>query len=130
MSKNSLKDRITTRQAGFTMIELLVVATIMIVLTAVGMVSYRNAGITSRDAKRKTDLESVRQALTMYRADQGSYPVGSSFSSMLEDIRDYLSDTNIADPKDGVYEYSSAGTTFSVCATLESTAEEYCVTNL
>jgi type II secretory pathway pseudopilin PulG len=66
------------RKVGFTMIELLVVATIIIVLSAVGLVSYRKAGESSRNAKRKADLEIVRQSLVLFRADNGYYPTAIS----------------------------------------------------
>jgi prepilin-type N-terminal cleavage/methylation domain-containing protein len=37
--------------AGFTMIELLVVTTIIILLTAIGLVGYRQVGQSARDGK-------------------------------------------------------------------------------
>lgn len=61
-------------QQGFTMIELLVVATIIVVLTTIGLVSYTQALQNGRNAKRKTDLEVLRQALVLYKADNGYYP--------------------------------------------------------
>jgi general secretion pathway protein G len=62
------------KNKGFSLVELLVVMTIIMVLTVVGMINYGNANKKSRDAKRKSDLESVRVALEMYRQDNGSYP--------------------------------------------------------
>ncbi len=62
------------RQRGFTMIELLVVATIIVVLTTIGLVSYSQALQNGRNAKRKADLEVVRQGLVLFRADNGYYP--------------------------------------------------------
>ena len=59
---------------GFTLIELLVSVTIIAVLSAVGMVIFSGAGKSSRNAKRKADLESIRQALVLYRADNACYP--------------------------------------------------------
>lgn len=59
---------------GFTLIEVLVAATIIAVLTAIGVVSYGNINKKSRDAKRKSDIEQIRSALEMYRADNGWYP--------------------------------------------------------
>lgn len=59
---------------GFTLIEILVAATIIAVLVAVGVVSYSSTTRNSRDAKRKADVEQIRQAMEMYRADNGSYP--------------------------------------------------------
>ena len=61
-------------QQGFTMIELLVVATIIVVLTTIGLVSYSQALQNGRNAKRKTDLEVLRQALVLFKADNGYYP--------------------------------------------------------
>lgn len=60
--------------AGFTLIEIMVATTIIAVLSVIGIVSYNSVNKRSRDAKRKSDLEQVRSALEMYRADNGSYP--------------------------------------------------------
>lgn len=68
------------RRAGFTFIEILVVATIIGVLATIGAVSYRQANIKSRDGKRKADLEQIRAALEMCRADTGNYPLTGAFS--------------------------------------------------
>lgn len=65
---------INRKRFGFTLIEVLVAVTIVAVLTAIGMVSYASANRSSRDAKRKSDLEQIRAALEMYRADCGFYP--------------------------------------------------------
>jgi len=59
---------------GFTLIEVLVAATIIAVLTSIGVVSYQAANRRARDAKRKADLEQIRAALEMYKADSNWYP--------------------------------------------------------
>ena len=64
----------TSSRRGFTLIELLVAATIIAVLTSIGVVSYQAANKQARDAKRKADLEQVRAALEMYKADNNWYP--------------------------------------------------------
>lgn len=129
----SLKTAKQKKQSGFTLIELLVVTTIMVVLMTIGLVSYRQASRNSRNAKRKTDLESVRQALVMYNNEQNTYPSGP-FASMLTEIDDYLSVSAVEDPKNTgtyVYTYNSDGITFTLCAQLETEAgsEAYCLTN-
>lgn len=63
-----------SNQAGFSLIELLVVATLIIILTTIGLVSYNKSLLNSRNAKRKTDLETIRQALVMHKLDNGRYP--------------------------------------------------------
>lgn len=59
---------------GFTLIEVLVAVTIIAVLVSIGVVSYTSVNKRSRDAKRKGDIEQIRSALEMYRADIGYYP--------------------------------------------------------
>lgn len=59
---------------GFTLIEVLVAATIIAVLAAVGFASYSKVNQKSRDSKRKSDIEQLRSAVEMYRADNGFYP--------------------------------------------------------
>lgn len=71
------------RRAAFTLIEILVVATIIGLLAAGAFVSYSQFNKQSRDAKRKADLELVRQALEQYRSDNGYYPNASGAFSTL-----------------------------------------------
>lgn len=59
---------------GFTMIELLVVISIIGLLAAILLVAYQGARKTARDGKRKADVEMIRSALEMYKADKGYYP--------------------------------------------------------
>ena len=59
---------------GFTLIEVLVAVTIIAILTSIGVVSYSSVNKRSRDAKRKGDVEQLRSALEMYRADNSYYP--------------------------------------------------------
>lgn len=62
------------KKNGFTLIEILVTITIIAVLLAVAMVSYTSINKRSRDARRRSDVEQLRSALEMYRADNGNYP--------------------------------------------------------
>lgn len=122
-----------TNNNGFTMIELLVVATIMILLTTIGLTSFQQASKNARNGKRKADIETVRSSLVLYRTDMGTYPATTSFDQMMTDIADYISNETIEDPKNTgvyVYSYTSAGSDFSVCAMLEpDPGTAYCVTN-
>ena len=67
-TKNNIKN-------GFSLIELLVVMAIMAVAIGVSMFGLRNSRLQSRDNKRKIDLEQIRSALEIYRADCGKYPL-------------------------------------------------------
>lgn len=74
---------INKKNPAFTLIEVLVAVTIIAVLTAIGVVSYASANRNSRDSKRLADVEQIRAALEMYRADVGSYPALIAFGGSL-----------------------------------------------
>ncbi|MBU2577212.1 type II secretion system GspH family protein [Patescibacteria group bacterium] len=66
----------TNKNKGFSLIELLVVITIIGVLISVSFVGFSQARKSARDAKRKADLEQIRSALEIYRNDLKTYPPG------------------------------------------------------
>lgn len=59
---------------GFSLIELLVVTTIIGVLLAMVIVSFQKANQNARDARRKADLAELRGELESYRLEKGFYP--------------------------------------------------------
>jgi prepilin-type N-terminal cleavage/methylation domain-containing protein len=59
---------------GFTLIELLVTVVIVAVISTIGFVTYSQAQVFARDAKRKQDLKSVASALELYKTRYGHYP--------------------------------------------------------
>ncbi len=77
------------KEKGFTLIELLVVIFIIGVLTAVVLPNLIGARQRGRDAKRKQDLESIKNALRLYYNDNQAYPdTGSNLTSLL--VPDYM----------------------------------------
>lgn len=89
---------------GFTLIELMVVILIIAVLGAMGMVAYGQANKSARDGKRKADIESIRQALILYRTENGCYP--ASHNSI---VPTYIS-TMPTDPQPSSYSYGYSPT--------------------
>lgn len=114
------------KKLGFTLIELLIVIAIIGILIAVGSISYLTASKQSRDTRRETDLEQIRQALETYRSEMGIYPTTSQGTGVLDP--DYISVMPIP-PKSGeTYTYSGTTTTYALCATRENkTPLNYCV---
>lgn len=123
------------KKRGFTLIEILVAATLIALLASIGIVSYASVTKRSRDSKRKSDVEQLRTALEMYRADYSAYPpVNTGGYDTAENLKTYLVDAPYNyvpaiphDPKTG-YRYSykatnlSGGSYFGYCvsAYLES----------
>ncbi len=66
------------RSKGFTLVELLVVMSIIGVLAALAVGSFRTAQMRGRDATRKSDLKQISNALELFYADYGKYPSASS----------------------------------------------------
>lgn len=63
-----------TRGQGFTIIELLVVISIISLLSSITLVSVNNARIKARDTKRLADLRQLQTALEIYFDTHSSYP--------------------------------------------------------
>lgn len=62
--------------SGFTLIEVLVIASIIALLTGAAVVNYTQGTAQSRDAERKSDLRNIEAALELYRLKNGRYPEG------------------------------------------------------
>ena len=60
---------------GFTLVELLVVISIIGLLSSFAIVSLNTARIKARDALRKGDMAQVRTAMSLYYDDHNAYPI-------------------------------------------------------
>lgn len=66
-------------QKGFTLIELMVVVLIIAIMGAIGLVSFTQANRSARNGRRQADIESVRQALLLFRQESATncFPAAS-----------------------------------------------------
>lgn len=92
-----MKKGFTPIRSGFTLLELLIVVGIISLLVTLGTSIYSSAQRSSRDAKRKADLEEIRSALEMYRSENNQYPTTAS-----------LTITNDCNPNSGIGTYLTA----------------------
>jgi general secretion pathway protein G len=61
-------------ERGFTLIELMVVMTIIVTLATIAMVQYRQSVQLARESVLKDDLFKLRDAIDQYYADKNQYP--------------------------------------------------------
>ena len=65
---------------GFTLVELLVVVSLIGVLATLVIANLNSARERARDANRKSDLRNIQTALRLYYNDNGRYPASASAS--------------------------------------------------
>jgi general secretion pathway protein G len=66
--------RVVGSSRGFTLIEVLIVVTLIVVLASVGMSTYQNSVRRAREAVLREDLFRMRDAIDQYYADKNKYP--------------------------------------------------------
>ena len=59
---------------GFTLIEIMIVMTLIIILSSIGLTLYTNSVTRAKEAVLQEDLFRMRDALDQYYADRGRYP--------------------------------------------------------
>jgi len=109
---------------GFTLVELLVVISIIAILATLLMANFIGVRQRGRDGQRKSNLFQVQSALELYRSDAGNYPDTASFpacgSAITANGTIYMTKVP-CDPLGGDYTYTSAdGSTYTIYACLEN----------
>lgn len=101
---------------GFSLIELIVVMTIIMVISVVGIVTFTGTNKKARDSKRMADLEKVRIALELYKQENNSYPLDARTSLVSNFLQEWPTD-----PKNYNYVYTRVSIySYTLDAYLES----------
>lgn len=121
---------------GFTLIELLVVISVLGILMGISLFGIQGARQSSRDSKRKADLETIRANLELYKADCNDYPapvsnqvpsplVGDNTPTTCAAANTYISaaPTDPLSTAGNYYRYFRGATnvTYELCTYLEGT---------
>ena len=59
---------------GFTLIELMIVVSIIGILATLAVPSYQSSVVKAKEAALRQDLSTLRDVLDQHKADQGKYP--------------------------------------------------------
>jgi prepilin-type N-terminal cleavage/methylation domain-containing protein len=63
------------KKNGFTLVELIVVITILIILSTIGFFNYKNYVLHSRDTVRISDITNMKSALEYTYLEINKFPV-------------------------------------------------------
>lgn len=84
------------REKGFTLLELLVVMSIIGVLSIVAIPKFNNAVVLANTSKIQMDLQTLDTAITLYQAQNGTQP-----ASLSPDLAEYIVDVDKLKPPQG-----------------------------
>jgi len=76
-------EQVRDLESGFTMIELVVVMTLIVILATMGMTQYKASQTYAKEAVLKEDLFRLRDAIDQFYADKGQYP--STLDTLVSD---------------------------------------------
>ncbi len=129
------------KRQGFTLVELLVVISIIAILSVIGITVFSGVQKSARDAKRKGDIKAISSALEIYKTTNGTYPLlpasaygavscEGNWDNFATALSPYMQELpkdpqNICDWTAGkFYKYhtNTAGTFYQVAASLENTS--------
>lgn len=109
---------------GFTLVELLVVITIIAILATIGFTVFSGAGAKARDAKRKTDIDQIAKAYEVnYDPVAATYPIlapGNFTSGAIPTPPTTQEGTSYGNL------LTTASGTYTVCTSLEGTLQSAC----
>lgn len=65
-------------RAGFTIIELVIVIAVIAILASITVVAYNGTRDRAEYARAQSDLKNINDAIVVYRAQNGKYPIAAA----------------------------------------------------
>lgn len=63
------------KTSGFTLVEILIVMTLLVILSTIGFVVHRSYFSSARDSQRVANITSIADSLDVYGVSSGEYPL-------------------------------------------------------
>jgi len=82
------------REGGFTIVELLIVITVIGILAAIVIVTYSGVQERARNANRQSDVKTVQKIVELYKVENGMYPVTTNNPQANWHAADVRTDSN------------------------------------
>lgn len=140
------------KQSGFSLLELLVVISIIGILIALGTVAFTTVQKKGRDSRRRGDVKAMQDAFEQYKSVNNAYADCSTMATYDDGSGTLMPGGLPTDPRGGSYAYNTDTACdadgYCICAQMEnssgnadaptatacnfntSTGTYYCLTNL
>ena len=115
------------KKNGFTLVELLVTISIIVILTAVAAISFSKAQVSGRNSRKKEDIKMIQNAAEQYFLLNNSYPSATNVAWTGPGAQPILQKFPV-DPKTDIngvnvsykYTYDAVTGGYCACAELEN----------
>lgn len=120
-------DTVQPKRQGFTIVELIVVISVIGILASIGLVSYASSQNRAKRVSYDTTAQQAKLKLAEYYTDNNKYPVNTTVALQ------YFEDTGSASLKktivdSGAYTYVATTTTGGVCSDASRNCQTYTLT--
>ena len=88
--------KIKQEQYGFTLLELLIVMSIIGVLSVVAIPKFTNTITLANTSKIQSDMQVINSSIVLFQAQKGKYP-----DNLTTDMQDYIDDIDHLKPPKG-----------------------------